>query len=239
MIERWLAEMERHLRVHGRRRRRIVEELATHLDESASTYGEAGAIERMGDPRNVARSFTPRLVDRAFEQRDRLAALTMLAAMVASVPLALDLPSLGEQAGSHAWLWFLLFLAPTAAVALVSCLAVLRRRDLGRRLAPPLVAMVLVTAAVVMLDLPPAGAEFSQYRSATAGNMFDRLGGACTGQLDCPPFGAEMTTAAVAADHASEIRINYSLGAIVLSLAYLWAVTGWTPRRQRPQNALA
>lgn len=242
MIERWLAEMERHLRVHGRRRRRIVEELATHLDESASTHGEAGAIERMGDPWDVARSFTPRLVDRAFEQRDRLVALTMLAAMAASLPLALDLRSLGEQSGSHAWLWFLLFLAPTAAVALVSCLAVLRRRDLGRRLAPPLVAMVLVTAAVVMLDLPPAGAEFREYQVA---NAAIELGIEHCG-IGCPTIEAgdivracNRRSSCMATDHASEIRINYSLGAIVLSLAYLWAVTGWTPRRRRPQNALA
>jgi len=78
MIERWLAELERELRVHGRRRKRVVEELAGHLHEAAVTDGEAGAVSRMGDPGEVARSFTPRLLDRVFEQRDRLAALTML-----------------------------------------------------------------------------------------------------------------------------------------------------------------
>src|SRR5436190_1924163 len=85
VIERWLAELERDLRVHGRRRRRIVEELADHLRESAASHGEQIAVARMGDPGEVARSFTPRLIDRAFEQRDRLASLTMLAAMVASL----------------------------------------------------------------------------------------------------------------------------------------------------------
>jgi hypothetical protein len=239
MIERWLAELERELRVHGRRRKRVVEELAGHLNEAAARDGEAGAVSRMGDPGEVARSFTPRLLDRVFEQRDRLAALTMLAAMVASLPLAVDLHGLGERAGSHAWLWFFLFLAPTALVALVSCLAVLRRRELGARLARPLMAMVALTALVVVLDLPPARAEFSQYRRAAASSMFDHLSQTCLGRLDCPLLGAQTTTAAVASDHASEIRINYSLGAVVLSLIYLWSVTGWTPRRRRPQRVLA
>lgn len=239
MIERWLAELERELRVHGRRRRRVVEELAAHLHESAAVHGEAGAVSRVGDPGEVARSFTPRLLDRVFEQRDRLSALTMLAAMVASLPLAVDLHGLGERAGSHAWLWFFLFLAPTALLALVSCLAVLRRRELGARLARPLAAMVAVTALIVVINLPPAAAEFGQYRRAAASSMFDHLEQTCRGRLDCPPIGTTTTTAAVASDHASEIRINYSVGAIVLSLVYLWAVTGWTPRRRRPQRVLA
>jgi phosphatidylglycerophosphate synthase len=225
MIERWLADLERQLRVHGRRRRRIVEELASHLRESAASHGEAGAVARMGDAGEVARSFTPRLVDRAFEQRDRLAALTMLAAMVASLPLALDLQGLGQQAGSRAWLWFFLFLAPTAIVALVSCLAVLRGHSLGPRLAGPLAAMTAITAIVVVLGLPPAGGEFDQYQAAVRNG---HEAGGCTGR----------TPAACAVDHAGEIRFNYSAGAVVLSLIYLWAVTGWTPRR-RARPALA
>ncbi|MDX6547834.1 MAG: hypothetical protein QOG33_1384 [Gaiellales bacterium] len=226
MIERWLGELERELRVHGRRRKRVVEELAGHLHEAAATHGEAGAVSRVGDPGEVARSFTPQLLDRVFEQRDRLAALTMLAAMAASLPLAVDLRGLGERAGSQAWLWFFLFLAPTALVALVSCLAVLRRHELGARLARSLVAMVTVTALVVVLDLPPAAAEFSQYRQAVTGGH-DTAG--CAGR----------SLVACADDHVAEIRINYSLGAVVLSLVYLWAVTGWTPRRRRPQRVLA
>jgi hypothetical protein len=225
VIKRWLAELERELRVHGRRRRRIVEELADHLHEGAGSHGEADAVARMGDPTEVARSFTPRLFDRAFEQRDRLAALTMLAAMAASLPLALDLQGLGRQADSHTWLWFFLFLAPTAAVAFVSCLSVLRGHSLGPRLARPLAAMVALTAVVVVLGLPPAAGEFDQYQAAVREG---HEAGGCTGR----------TPAACATDHAAEIRFNYSAGAVVLSLIYLWAVTGWTPRR-RARPALA
>src|SRR5947199_297500 len=82
------------LRVHGRRRRRVLEEVSGHLHECAAGHGEAEAVRRMGDPGAVARSFTPRPFDRAFEQRDRLAALVMLAAMAASVPLAWTLQRL-------------------------------------------------------------------------------------------------------------------------------------------------
>jgi hypothetical protein len=240
MIERWLTELERQLRVHGRRRRRIVEELADHLHEGAATHGEQIAVARMGDPGEVARSFTPRLIDRAFEQRDRLASLTMLAAMVASLPLAWTLQHLGRAADSHAWVWFLAFLAPTAAVALVSCVAVLRRQRLGAGLAAPLAAMVAVTALVVVLDLPPAQAEFREYRLAEIG-LAKRP---CS--IGCPTVTSGDILArcdrdpscVVATDHASEIRINYSLGAVVLSLVYLWAVTGWTPRRRWRERAL-
>ena len=220
MIDRWLAEFHRHLRVHGRRRRRAIEELDAHLREGAAAHGEPEAVRRMGDARAVAESFTPRAADRLFEQRDRLAALLMLAAMAGSLPLARTLEQLGRPDPSHAWAWFFAFLAPTAAVAVVSCLAVLRRRPLGARLAAPLFVMVAVTAAVALLDLPPAHAEFRSYRAAET----TRTHLQCTaGDPSC-----------VAKDHASEIRINYSLGALAVSGFYLWAVTGWRPRRRRP-----
>ena len=64
MIERWLAEFDRHLRVHGRRRRRVIEEPDAHLREGAAAHGEPEAVRRMGDARTVAGSFTPRAADR-------------------------------------------------------------------------------------------------------------------------------------------------------------------------------
>ena len=130
-------------------------------------------------------------------------------------------------------MWFFAFLAPTAAVALVSCVAVLRRRALGARLAPLLMAMVAMSAAVVVVDLPPAQAEFHQYRVAEIGtwnwcpNAFcalqttDELLAACDRDSSCRVN-----------DHAQEIRFNYSFGALALTGFYLWAVTGWTPRRR-------
>jgi hypothetical protein len=225
VIERWMAEFDHHLRAHGRRRRRVIEELDAHLRESAAAHGEPEAVRRMGDAQAVAESFSPRAADRLFEQRDRLAALLMLAAMAASLPLARTLEQLGGPDPSHAWAWFFAFLAPTAAVALVSCLAVLRRRPLGVRLAAPLFAMVVVTAAVVLLDLPPTRAEFRSYTAAETALTRPQCASADPG--------------CIATDHAAEIRINYSLGALALSGLYLWAVTGWRPRRRRLQRVLA
>ena len=226
MIERWLAQFERALRVHGRRRRRVLEELSAHVHESAAAVGDEEAVRRMGDPEEAARSFTPRLADRMYEQRDRLAALVMLAAMAASLPLAWTLSRLGRDQGSNAWAWFLAFLAPTAAVALASCVLVLARRPGGARLARVLAVMVLATAVVVTLDLPPAHAEFGQYQAAV------RAGHDSTG---C----AGRTLASCAADHAWEIRWFSTGGAVMLATTYLWAVSGWTPRRRRPHQAVA
>jgi uncharacterized membrane protein len=222
-VDRWLAELERHLRVHGRRRRRIVSEMRDHLAESARAHGPDEALRRIGDPQQVARSFTPRAFDRVYEQRDRLAALTMLAAMAASLPLAWTLARLGRDAGSHAWIWFMVFLAPTAAVAVVSCLLVLARRVAGMRLGLVLAAMVALTALVVVADLPPAAGEFRQYRQAVRAGHDS---GGCAGR----------TLATCANDHSAEIRLYYSFGALVLTGGYLWAVTGWTPRRRRDKS---
>ena len=81
----------------------MIEELDAHLREGAAAHGEPEAVRRMGDARAVAESFTPRAADRLFEQRDRLAALLMLAAMAASLPLARTLEQLGRPDPSHAW----------------------------------------------------------------------------------------------------------------------------------------
>lgn len=224
MIETWLARCAAALRVHGRRRRRILDELEGHLHESAAEHGEREALSSIGDPEAVASSFTPRLSDRLFEQRDRLAAAALLGAMAACLPLAVDLAHLGRQAGSQAWLGFVALVAPAACVAAVSAVAVLARRPLGARLARPLAVMVAATALVVVLDLPPAAGEFSQYRAAVRAGHDT---GGCAGR----------SLAACADDHAAEIRLGYSGGALLLAGAYLWAVTGWTPRRPRRLQA--
>lgn len=225
MIERYVAEVERRLRLHGRRRRRVLDELEAHLRESAAQAGEAEAVRRMGTPADVAHAFTPRLTDRLFEQRDRAAALLMLAAMAASVPLALDLHGLNDRAGRSVAA-YALFLAPTVAVALASNLMVLIGRPLGARLVPPLVVLVAATAAVTLFSLPPVDGVFAGYREAvSAGHESQGCGG--------------RALAACAADHSDEIRINFTAGAIVLTALYVWAVSGWTPAMRRRRRELA
>lgn len=226
LIDRYVDELSHALAVHGPRKRRILAEAEQHLRECAAARGDQEAIERFGSPEAVAASFTPGRLSRAYGQRDRIAALVMLAAMAASVPLAVRLHSDLEKVQSNALPPFLVFLAPTAAVALASAVLVLRRSPLGVRLAKLLALMVVATALVMGLSLPPAGGVFSGYHQAVASGI-DVAG--CNGR----------SATACASDHAREIRVNYTAGALLLTAAYLWAVTGWEPRRRRrlPETA--
>jgi hypothetical protein len=227
-IDDYVATLERHLAVHPRRRKRIIDEIESHLRESAQRHGVAQAIARMGPPAEVARSFTPGALDRVWQQRDRFAALTMLAAMIGSVPLALELWKLNDNVGRSTWLYFA-FLAPTAVVALISAALTLRRRPAGRRLVAPFAVLVAVTAVVTLLDLPPVAGAFDGYASAVRQGYET---GGCDGR----------SLSVCAADHADEIRFNYTAGALLLTAAYAWAVAGWSPRRLRrhpPDRELA
>jgi hypothetical protein len=216
----YLARVERDLHVHGRRRRRIMEELEAHLRESAQRNGSEQAIARMGPAAHVAASFTPRPADRLWEQRDRLAALALLGAMLASIPAAVELHRLLSLVGSDALWPFAALLLPTAALAATSAVLVLCRRELGARLATPLLLMTLFTAALTVPGLPPTGAVFSGYRQAvSAGYETNGCGG--------------RALAACANDHESEIRLNFSAGAVVLATVYLLAAGGSARERRR------
>lgn len=142
--------------VHPRRRKRIIDEIESHLRESEQRHGVAQAIARIGPPAEVARSFTPGALDRIWQQRDRFAALTMLAAMIGSLPLALEVWKLNDNVGRSTWLYSAC-LAPTAVVAVISAALTLVRRPARRRLVAPLAVLVAVTAVVTLLDLPFSG----------------------------------------------------------------------------------
>jgi hypothetical protein len=222
-VDRYLQEVGALLRVHPRRRERVLEELDAHLRESAERHGEARAIARMGEPAAVAQGFTPRLRDRLWEERDRLAALTMLLAMIMALPMAADLIALNGKVGSSTR-WAALVLAPSALLAAASCVLVLARRPVGVRLAAPLAVLVAVTAVVTLAGLGPMGGLLNGYEQGIR-HGYEANG--CAGR----------TLAACASDHTSEARLNFSLGAVALSLAYLAAVTGWTPRRPGGRRA--
>ena len=175
----YLAELERALKVHPRRRSRILAEIESHLQESAARHGAAEAIARLGRPSELAASFTPGMTDRLWAERDRLAALAMASAIL-----------------------------------------VLLRRPAGRRLVAPLVALVAIAALFTLLDLPPVAGVIDGYRTAV-GNGYESSGCGARALGVC------------AADHADEIRLNYTAGAIALTVVYFWAVTGWTPGRRR------
>lgn len=214
----YLKVLARELRAHPRRRDRILTEIESHLRESASRHGAAEAVARLGAPSEVARSFSPGLVDRLWEERDRLAAVLLLAALVACTPLAAELWRLNH--GDRGVILYALFLAPAAIVATASATLVLLRRPAGRRLVAPLALLVGIAAIVTMLDVPPVAGVISGYRDAVSRGL-ETSG--CGGR----------PLAICAADHADEIRVNYTAGAIALTIVYAWAVTGWTHRRRR------
>jgi uncharacterized membrane protein len=216
-IESYMDQLGTCLHVHPSRRERVLAELRSHLRESAETHGEEEAIRRTGTPAEVARSFTPSLAHRLWEERDRLSALALIAAILASLPMAADLLALNDRVGVST-LGAALLLAPSAAVAAASSILVLLRRPAGALLAGLLVIMVAATAVITLAGLPPMGDVLDGYAAAT------RLGyetGGCDGR----------TLTSCAADHESEVRLSFSAAAVLLSLAHLAAVTGWTPRR--------
>ena len=96
----------------------------------------------------------------------------------------------------------------------------LLRRPAGRRLVAPLVVLVAVAALFTLLDLPPVAGVIDGYRAAV-GSGYESSGCGTRALGVC------------AADHADEIRLNYTAGAIALTVVYFWAVTGWTPGRRR------
>jgi uncharacterized membrane protein len=218
-----MDELAASLRLHPSRRERVLAELRSHLQESADRHGEREALSRMGTPAQVARSFTPSRAHRLWEERDRVLAVMLVAAMAASLPMAADLMGLNGKVGVSTT-WAALLLAPSAAVAAVSSALVLMRRPAGPRLAAPLAVMVVATAMITLAGLPPMGDVLDGYAAATRSGYET---GGCAGR----------SLAACAADHESEVRVNFSAGAVVLSLTYLAAVSGWTPRRPARRRA--
>jgi uncharacterized membrane protein len=222
-VDRYLGQVAAVLRVHPRRRGRVLDELAAHLHESAELHGESEALRRMGDPAAVASAFTPRRRDRLWEERDRLAAAAMLLAMLFSLPMAAELIALNDHVGQSTR-WAALVLAPSALLATASCILVLAHRPLGARLAMPLVMLVGATAAMTLLGAGPTGDLLNGYQQGIR-HGYETAG--CSGR----------TLGACASDHAAEVRLNFSLGAVALALGYLVAVAGWVPRRPRRRRA--
>lgn len=220
-IDEYLAALARSLDVHPRRKARILVELRDHLRESAAAHGLAEAIARLGTPTEVARSFTPGRTDRLWNARDRLAALIMIVALLGCLPLAIDLWRTNH--GDRDVELYALFLAPAVLLAVASTTLVLLQRPSGRRLVVPLAAVVGVTALVTLANLPPVGAALDGYRSAVTHGYH------AYGATDC----RGRAFSECAADHAEEIRINFTAGAVALMLLYAWAVRGWTLRLRR------
>ena len=165
-IDAYLGALARALNVRPRRKARILLELESHLRESGALHGTDAAIARAGTPSEVALSFAPGRADRLWSERDRLAALLMLAALLACIPLALDLWRTNH--GDREIQLYGLVLAPATLLAVISLALVLLRRPLGRRLVAPLAGAVAIIAVVALANLPPVRAALDGYRDAVA-----------------------------------------------------------------------
>jgi hypothetical protein len=156
MIERYLAELERHL--PRWRRRRILTEFEDHLRSSAEIHGEEEAIRRFGPAEEVARGF---------RRGPNLARIALAAAVATMIPAFYGAPenSLppapwpeGEMPTALEWKRDgVLVLAALAAVAILSG----RREATLLGLASALAASALaVTLAIEWRDAVPGAPDW-------------------------------------------------------------------------------
>lgn len=129
--------------------------------------------------------------------------------------------------GYTSWLWMLLFLLPTAAVGVGSAVLVLRRQDLGLRLAVPFAAMALMSAIVAFVGGAPVGGFLDDYEAA----RLER-------GLTVPPYEAEkgMTQAEYADSLVGDLKVQalYYLAAVVAYIVLIrWGRVPPRPARQK------
>ena len=96
----------------------------------------------------------------------RIGALVLLVGLGFGLAQVLQLVYVVAAEGYTSWLPVLGFLVPLGAVAVLSAVLVLKRQRLGARLAPLLVALTLVTAAITFFAWPPVGSFLDDYEEA-------------------------------------------------------------------------
>ena len=96
----------------------------------------------------------------------RLGAIILLIGLGFALAQLVQLLYVVAAEGHLSWLPVLGFVAPTGIIAVVSAILVLRRNALGARLIPPLVVLVIGTAAVTLLSAPPVGRFLDDYEES-------------------------------------------------------------------------
>jgi hypothetical protein len=96
----------------------------------------------------------------------RIGALVLLVGLGFGLAQVIQLVYVVAAEGYTSWLPLLGFLVPLGAVAVLSAVLVLRRRPLGARLVPLLVALTVATAAITFLGWPPVGRFLDDYEQA-------------------------------------------------------------------------
>jgi hypothetical protein len=130
--------------------------------------------------------------------------------------------------GYRSWIGVLLFVAPTAILATVSAVLVLRREALGARLVLPLVVLVTATSVVTFAGWPPVGRFLDDYEAA-----------ALSRGMTVPEYRKEQgwSKQRYVEQRTADIRSQGVLGALGAVVLYAILVRAGRPRRPRPSTA--
>lgn len=152
----------------------------------------------------------------------RIGALVLLVALGFGLAQVIQLVYVVAVEGYTSWLPLLGFLVPLGAVASASAVLVLRRRPLGARLVPLLVALTVITAVITFLGGPPVGRFLDDYEKA-----------ALARGVTVPQYRQEQGWDAerYVEQRTSDVRSQGVLGALFGVVVYAVLVRARAPRR--------
>lgn len=153
----------------------------------------------------------------------RVGALLLLVGLGFGLAQILQLVYVVAVEGYTSWLALLGFLVPLGAVAAVSAVLVLRRKPLGVRLLPVLVAITVVTAAITFFAWPPVGRFLDDYEKA-----------ALSRGVTVPEYRAEQgwSEERYVEQRTKDVRSQGVLGAVFGIVLYAVLVRARGPRRR-------
>lgn len=159
----------------------------------------------------------------------RIGAIVLLIGLGFALAQLLQLLYVVAIEGYRSWIPVLVLVAPTAIVAVTSAILVLRRDPRGERLVWPLVALVVVSAAITFLGLPPVGRFLDDYEEA-----------ALARGVEVPTYRQEQGWDAqrYIEQRTADVRSQGVLGAVgAVALYALLVRAGSTRRRRAPSPA--
>lgn len=141
----------------------------------------------------------------------RIGAIFLLIGFGFAVAQVGRLMYVAAREGYSSWFPVMLLLAPTAILGLASAILVLRRHPLGIRLAWPFCGLLVITAVITFLGLPPVGAFLDDYEQA-----------ALARGVTVPPYLAEqgMSPEEYVESETKDVRAQGAIGSIALALIY-------------------
>lgn len=156
----------------------------------------------------------------------RLGAIVLLVGLGFAAAQVLQLMFIVGVEGHMSWAPLLGFVAPATVVATASAVLVLSRRQLGFKLVPAVVVVVLLTAILTFFAVPPVGQFLDDYKTA-----------ALARGVEVPKFYADQgfDEARYVEHRVTDIRTQGTLGA--LTAVGIYAVLVRVRFRRRPASA--